>query len=386
MKPIPAVRKRRPSPKGEAVTHVLILAALAVVTALAYSNSFRSGFIVDNRVLMLDPRIRALTAENLRLILSKDYWYGLSGSGLYRPLSSLSYLFNCAILGNGMGPAGYHWLNLLLHILNVSMVYVLGLIVMGKRDRAAALAALWGLHPVLTESVTNIIGRADLLSTCGVLAGLLSYIAIGGSSGGRRTVWLIALLLASAVGVFSKESGTVLPGAMLIYDLTVKFGKFGDRRSIPQFPAAASADTSWRSRAPAYLCAAVPICVFWFVRGRVMAGLPGMHPGFGDNPLVGGGFWNSRLTAVKVLGKYLGLLAWPARLSPDYSYNQVPLLNWPLHTWNDWQAPLALALYLAAAVLAFVSYRRGRTVFFFVAFFFVTMAPTSNLIVQIGTI
>ncbi len=79
MKPIPAVRKRRPSPKGEAVTHVLILAALAVVTALAYSNSFRSGFIVDNRVLMLDPRIRALTAENLRLILSKDYWYGLSG-------------------------------------------------------------------------------------------------------------------------------------------------------------------------------------------------------------------------------------------------------------------------------------------------------------------
>src|SRR5436190_634576 len=155
--PAPAVTRVWPSP-------TVLLLALAVVSALAYSNSFRSGFVIDNRVLLLDSRIRALTAENIRLILTKDYWYGLVGSSLYRPLSSFSYLFNYVILGDGEQPAGYHWINLALHVANVSLVYALGLRIFGRIERALALAAVWGLHPVLTESVTNIIGRADLLS------------------------------------------------------------------------------------------------------------------------------------------------------------------------------------------------------------------------------
>jgi len=70
-------------------------------------------------------------------------------------------------------PGGYHWVNLALHEVNVALVYVLGILVLGEIAPALALAAIWGLHPLLTEAVTNIVGRADLLAAFGVLAGLL---------------------------------------------------------------------------------------------------------------------------------------------------------------------------------------------------------------------
>jgi tetratricopeptide (TPR) repeat protein len=92
------------------------------------------------------------------------------------------------------------------------------------------------------------------------------------------------------------------------------------------------------------------------------------------------------MTAIKVIGKYLWLLVWPARLSPDYSFNQVPLVNWPPRTWDDWQAAVALLLCVAAALFGILSYRRRRLVFLLVAFFFAALAPVSNLVVVIGSI
>jgi hypothetical protein len=65
-------------------------------------------FLLDNDPLILnDARIRAATSSHIFRILSEQYPLGLSG--LYRPLTTLSYLFNYAILGDGPNPAGYHW-------------------------------------------------------------------------------------------------------------------------------------------------------------------------------------------------------------------------------------------------------------------------------------
>ena len=111
-----------------------------------------------------DARIQAVTPQNLRLILTEEYWHGSTTSGLYRPLTTFSYLLNYAVFGNGTHPAGYHWVNLALHGVNVSLVYLLGILVFGRAAPALALAALWGVHPLLTESVTNVVGRADLLA------------------------------------------------------------------------------------------------------------------------------------------------------------------------------------------------------------------------------
>ena len=80
-----------------------------MLALVAYSNSFQAGLIFDNAPAILqDTRIRAATADNIHLILTEEYWYNSSTTGLYRPLSTFSYLLNYAVLGNGPNPAGYH--------------------------------------------------------------------------------------------------------------------------------------------------------------------------------------------------------------------------------------------------------------------------------------
>ena len=347
--------------------HAILLMALTLVALIAYSNSFSAGFVFDNSVLIKDSRLKAVTQENLDLIWNQEYWYNWSISGLYRPLSTISYLFNYAILGNGEHPAGYHWINFLLHAVNLCLVYALGLLLVGDIGPAFAMAAVWALHPLLTESVTNIVGRADLLSAFGVLAGLLCYVKATQGSVRGSLPWLGGIAAVTAVGAFSKESAVVVIAVMLLYD-------FSFRR-----------DLSWSRRLPGYAAAALPLLVYLYIRGDVLGKLPATHFTFGDNPLLGGDFWTSRLTAVKVIGKYFRLLVWPHRLSADYSYNQIPLFAWQFNA-EDAKAILALAICVGAAALAILWCRRRPSVFFFIAFFFVTLAPTSNVFLRIGTI
>src|SRR5438445_9156798 len=100
--------------------------ALCVLTLLAFSNSFTNGFALDSQMLLLgDPRIQQAIADNIGLILKHTYWWPNGEAGLYRPLATLSYLFNYAVLGNGNQPAGYHWINFFLHTANVLLVLAL---------------------------------------------------------------------------------------------------------------------------------------------------------------------------------------------------------------------------------------------------------------------
>jgi protein O-mannosyl-transferase len=337
---------------------------------IAYSNSFQAGLVFDNHsVIGQDPRIREATPQNIASILTGGYRYSTNTAGLYRPLTTFSYLLNYAVFGNGSRPAGYHWGNLALHDANVALVYALGITVFGETAPAWALAAIWGLHPLLTESVTNIVGRADLLAALGVLAGLLCYVRSASAAGRRRLAWLAGMMAAQAVGLFSKESAVVLPGIMLVYDLT-RFDR-----------------TTWRQRAAAYGTLALPFAAFFYLRSQLHLH---MLVSFADNPLVNAGFWTARVTALRVIGKFLWLFLWPARLSADYSYNALPLFGWRASSLEDAKALIAVAFCLGAALLVLIlavrGRRAGKPMLFFLAFFFVAISPTSNLIVFIGSI
>lgn len=346
--------------------HVWRVLALWAVTLLAYSNSFRAGMTLDNANIIQDSRIQAATPHNAGLIFSQEYWYGRSTTNLYRPLTTLSYQFNYAILGNGAHPAGYHWINFALHALNILLVYLLGLVVFQQAGLALALAGLWGLHPLLTESVTNIVGRADQLAALGVLAALLCHVKSCAASGGRRLAWLAAVAAAAAVGIFSKESAIVVLAVLPLYDLV--FGR----------------GTPFRSRLPGYAALLPGVVAFFWCRAGMLAASPAGVVPFVDNPLQGAGFWTARLTAIGVLGKLFARFLWPAALSCDYSYNQIPLFSWR-PTWDDAQTLLALAGCAAAVALA-IRLRRNWALVFLVGFWFVTLAPTANIAILIGTI
>ncbi len=342
--------------------HACRIAALWIVSFAAYSNSFDSGLVFDNAAIIgHDARIRAATPESVRLIFTKEYWYPATNSGLYRPLTTLSYLWNYAVLEDGPQTNGYHLVNLALHDVNILLVYALGCMILGGTP-ALALAALWALHPLLTESVTNIVGRADLLAAFGVLAGIACYIRY--SKGEKPLAWLIALGGAQFMGLFSKESGLILPAVMILYDVT------RPRRQ------------AWRDRILPYLAVLIPIAAFVYLRWHIDTHLVVR---VSENALVGAGFWTQRITAIKVIGKFLWLFVWPARLSADYSFNAVPLFGWQPWRLEDAKALIALAS-CAGLIAVAIRFRRVKPLCFFVGLFFVALAPTSNLVFPIGSI
>ncbi len=324
---------------------------LAVLAA--FSNSFSAGFALDNQTLLLDDaRIQAATAENVSLILHHSYWWPHGESGLYRPLTTLSYLFNYAVLGGANRPAGYHWINFFLHAANVLLVFALLLRLTGAWRTAFCIALLWGVHPALTESVTNMIGRADLLAGFGVLAGLVCYLRSGSAA------WRIALAGATAAGVFSKESAVVLPGLIVLYEIVC--------------------GRNWRRMIYGCAATALPIAILLWQRHAVLsAAMPAEFP-FTDNPIAGAGFWTGRLTAIKILARYLGIALWPVRLSADYSYAQIALARGSAEDWICW---IAVACVGALSVLL---WRRSRLAFFFLGFAFLNLLPASNLLFPIG--
>jgi tetratricopeptide (TPR) repeat protein len=346
--------------------HVWRIALLWALVLAAYSNSFDAGFVYDNETaILVDARVHQATLHNAHRILTEGYWVDQPTTDLYRPLTTLSYLLNYSILGNGTNPAGYHWMNLVLHAINVALVYAVGIMALGNPAPALALAAIWGLHPLLTEGVTNIVGRADLLAAFGILMGLLSHVRATAEAGWRKTGWLIVLALSQTIALFSKETGVVLPILMLSYDLIW------------------SAPAVWRRRTRSYAVLALPWIAFFGLRSQLHMHL---EVPFEKNPLVGAAFWPARMTALKVLGRLLKLFIWPSALSADYSYNSVPLFRWSLASWENLQAPIVLALCAAAIALALRVRRDNKPVCFFVFFFFIALAPTSNVFILIGSV
>lgn len=352
--------RRGPNPYAR---HALAALALCVVTLLAYSNSFPSGFILDNKGLLLDPRIRDATPANIALIFQRSYWWPTGEAGLYRPFTTLSYLFNYAILGDADQPSGYHSINLLLHVGNVLLAYALALRLVRRFWPSVFIAAVWAVHPLSTESVTNIVGRADLLAAMAVLSGFLMYLKSREAGDWERGVWLAGLMAVTTVGVFSKESAVAILPVIVLYEILW----WKDRREHKAL---------WLG------CAAtlVPIAVMLWKRSVVLAAAPPAEFPFTDNPIAGADWWIGRVTAIKVIARYLWLTIWPANLSCDYSYGQIPLARGSAADW------LACLFVIAAAIGVILLYRWNRTAFFLACFAFLNFVPASNLLFPIGTI
>src|SRR5882724_766677 len=187
--------------------HLAIVFVLGVIVLFTYANTVHNtGFALDNKFIILeDPRLRDASPNNLRLIFHEDYWWPKAVSGLYRPLTTLSYLLNYHTLGNADHAAGYHWINFFLHWANTVLVYFAVLMLMERLWPAFFAGALFGTHPLATESVTNMIGRSDLFATLFLLVGFLCYVK-STTTDSQRKPWtapqVIMALVSVVLGLF----------------------------------------------------------------------------------------------------------------------------------------------------------------------------------------
>jgi hypothetical protein len=243
----------------------------------------------------------------------------------------------------------------------------------GPGDRigwlAFAVAALWAVHPLATEAVTGIAGRADLLMASGVLFALYAHVrasVLPGSIG-----WRIAEIGGATLAIFSKESGLAVVPVVILYDLLV-----GART----YARSSSGVHAVRKQAGVWVLLLVPALLFLYQRSIVAPSALAPIP-YVDNPIAEAGFWVGRLTALAVVGRLLSLAFWPKALSIDYSYAQIPLAS---GTPTDVAAWLTVAA--AVAFVIWLLFRGFRHPVFAAAFAFVTLLPAVNLLVPTRTL
>lgn len=184
---------------------VLVLATLALfaqVSGFDFVNYDDPQYVTDN------PQVtRGVSAEGAAWAFRTFHFSN------WHPLTWLSHMLDCSLFG--LNPGGHHLVNVLLHVLNVALLYAWLVRVTACPWSAAVVAALFAWHPLRVESVAWISERKDVLcATFGLLA-LHAYAAYAREPRPRRlalvTFWF-------ALGLMAKPMLVTLPCVLLLLD------------------------------------------------------------------------------------------------------------------------------------------------------------------------
>ena len=179
---------------------------LLAVTIVAYQQVWHAGYIWDDdKYVTANPLLTA--ADGLKRI-----WFSLDSPSQYFPLVYTSFRFEHALWG--LNPAGYHWVNILLHGVNAVLVWRL---LRALRVPGAWLAAaLFALHPVQVESVAWITERKNVLMGFFFLLSLISWVRFVEAEAKERWKFYGAALVFYALALFSKTTACTIPAALLL--------------------------------------------------------------------------------------------------------------------------------------------------------------------------
>jgi tetratricopeptide (TPR) repeat protein len=354
------------------------LLLLAIAAFAVYANSLKNGFALDD-LAIVQGNDHVINLHWLQIWVD-NYWprqNGLPPDILYRPLTIWSYLATHAFFSNAAWV--FHLGNVLLHALVTVMVAVLAQRLVGSRPIAFITGLLFALHPLHTEVVANVVGRAELMSAAFSLAALLVFLpttpVMFETSLPKRSIWHGLLVgLCFFLAMLCKESPAALIFAFPLIDVC-RYARTS-RFSIPSF-------TRWMLRQA--LRYYLPILGFFGIYLALRYNACGVMraPGCSPlvNPIVDATLAQRVVTPFALLAKYLQLTAWPRVLSSDYSFpSLLPTAN-PL-------SPLPLAgicLTALALLAAFKQWRKAPYVALVVGLFACSYALVANFL-PIGTI
>ena len=315
----------------------LVLCLLAGVFYLP--AMLRGGFVWDDRIWLQSRAI--MEWSGLGAIWS---WPShIRGEAHYWPLTYTTLWLEHKIWGEA--PAGYHVVNVLLHLLNSLLVW--RLLRRLALPGAWVAAALFAVHPLHVESVAWIIERKDVLSGFFYLAALLAW--LGFLERPRPWRYGLALLLLAA-GLLSKSIVVTLPAALLI----VQWWKQG-RLTLRDL----------RRVAPFFLVALVLTALDLSSYSSI---LYGSTEGSLDYSLP-----ERVLIASRALWFYAGKLAWPTDLAVIYP-------RWDIRLGDPWAWLYLAGAAALAATLWLLRHRLGRGPLAGALFFAVTLSPVLGFV------
>jgi len=361
--------------------HILVILLLGY---LVYSNTFSVPFTWDDdRFIVANPHVRDTSYP----IESLKKEYELYMHHKIRPLGMATFALNYRMFGFQV--SGFHAFNLLVHLLNALLVYVLVILSFktpflrsspaGKNTGIVALIAalLFVSHPLQTEAVTYIFQRLVPLATLAYLLSLVMYLrarllwqapgavattAKNKDKSGQGWVagaWYLGALSAAIAGMYTKEIAFTLPATITLFELC-----FFEKRNAKQIVALV----------PFWLTALIIPYQYIFSLSRSIASATR-----GDGPIRLDRL-DYLLTEFRVIARYLRLLVWPTHQNIDYDF---PLYRSILNS----EVFLSFLLLVVLAGVGVYSYRRSsvkervwRLAAFGIAWFFITLSIESSIL------
>lgn len=317
-----------------------------LLSVLVYREVGRYGFVnfdddiyvVQNEQVMGGP-----TPANLAWALTARH------GDVWVPATWWSFQVDAAI--GGPEPATFHITNLLLHLLNVGLVFHIARRLGGGAFAATVTAALFAIHPLNVEAVAWVTARKDVLMGAFLLGAVLAWLSLAG----RRRLTVTAVL--GVLAMMAKPAAVVLPLLLLLVML------WEDRRG--GLVSAAGSAARWRSRWP--LLALLTVAAV----GVSLATVHLARNGDMGAPLpVSAG--QRVLDASAGVGRYLARLAWPHNLAVRYPAPDLVVA-----------APLAIGMSaLWLALTALLVWKRQRAPLAALAWFWflVCLLPSIGLV------
>jgi len=354
------------------VTALLSL-LLAAVTAVLYMRVAQYDFVNydDTIYVTQNAQVQAgLTPETLR------WAFTTYAVGTWHPLTWISHALDCDLFG--LDPAGPHSINVLLHVVNVMLLFWILRRATGFTGRSFAVAALFAVHPINVESVVWIAERKNSLSLLFFLLALAAYQWYAESAQpipthpkrwdewGTRVGYLLVVAL-FALGLTAKPQVITFPFVLLLWDfwplrrIAFRSALFAFRQNLSTNISGEQRIRDWRfllrEKLPLFALAGVSAAIT--LAAQRADGNKAWYP----LPL--------RIEyAIVSYVQYIAKALWPTRLSPFYPHPD---------SVNAWQVGGA-ALLLAAITIAVVRVRRSQPYLLVGWFWFLgTLVPMLGL-------
>jgi tetratricopeptide (TPR) repeat protein len=189
---------------------IIIGLFLVIITFSVYWQIQRFDFVHfdDNEYVYDNQHVNnGISSDNLIWAFTAFH------SNNWHPLTWISHMLDCQFFG--LNPGWHHLTNLLFHIANILLLYIIFRQTTGSIWKSGFIAAIFALHPLHVESVAWIAERKDVLSAFFWMLTLWSYIRYTRRPAFNRYLWVIIFFI---FGLMSKPMVVTLPFVLLLMD------------------------------------------------------------------------------------------------------------------------------------------------------------------------
>ena len=340
-------------------TSHLLTVVFCIVVFLAgfgvYANTLSSDFIWDDEYLILNNS-QIKDFSHIPNVFKTYVGYGSENiNNFYRPVQELANMIDYGLWGPE--PFGFHLTNTLLHAI-VGVLVLLLVFALSKNLLAAFFAALfYTIHPVHTEAIAYIAGRADSLYSIFAYVSLLFYIrSVSTTNSAKRTQLYSLSIITFVISLLAKEMIIVMP--ILIFMYTFFFF-----RGTQNNPTYIREKRKW-------IPYAVIVVGYGFLRSTVLD-FSKIAPASAFEKIV---FPYRILTFSRAVMEYFRLMILPV----DLHMERVIRIT---RTLFDVESILAVLVLVGVGYIAYRTYHSGkRLISFSIAWFFAVLLPVSNIV------